>query len=95
MSSRLLLTLSTKDDYTYQHSVQVGILSYYISKWLGNSEEDCSNAGKAGYLHDVGKSQISIAILNKPARLTAEEYSEMKKHTVLGYQIISKSMKAA
>lgn len=88
----LLLTLSTKDDYTYQHSVQVGILSYYISKWMGESEEKALIAGKAGYLHDVGKSQISNAILNKPARLTPDEYTEMKKHTVLGYQIISKSM---
>jgi putative nucleotidyltransferase with HDIG domain len=88
----LLLTLSTKDDYTYQHSVQVGILSYYISKWMGNSEAEALIAGKAGYLHDVGKSQISIAILNKPARLTADEYSEMKKHTILGFEIINKSM---
>jgi putative nucleotidyltransferase with HDIG domain len=88
----LLLTLSTKDDYTYQHSVQVGILSYYISKWMGNSEEEALIAGKAGYLHDVGKSLISIAILNKPARLTEDEYSEMKKHTVFGFQIINKSM---
>lgn len=89
----LLLTLSTKDDYTYQHSVQVGILSYYISKWMGDSEENALVAGKAGYLHDIGKSQISIAILNKPARLTADEYAEMKTHTILGFQIISKSMK--
>ncbi|QGQ97832.1 HD-GYP domain-containing protein [Paenibacillus psychroresistens] len=89
----LLLTLSTKDDYTYQHSVQVGILSYYISKWMGQSEEESLIAGKAGYLHDIGKSQISIAILNKPAKLTEDEYTEMKKHTVYGYQIISKSMK--
>jgi putative nucleotidyltransferase with HDIG domain len=88
----LLLTLRTKDDYTYQHSVQVGILSYYISKWLGQSEKDALIAGKAGYLHDVGKSQINITILNKPARLTEQEYAEMKKHTLYGYQIISKSM---
>jgi putative nucleotidyltransferase with HDIG domain len=88
----LLLTLNTKDDYTYQHSVQVGILSYYISKWMGKSETEALLAGKAGYLHDVGKSQINITILNKPARLTEDEYTEMKKHTLYGYQIISKSM---
>jgi putative nucleotidyltransferase with HDIG domain len=88
----LLLALSTKDDYTYQHSVQVGILSYYISKWLGHSEQEALMAGKAGYLHDIGKSQISITILNKPARLTQEEYAEMKKHTLYGYEIIKKSM---
>jgi putative nucleotidyltransferase with HDIG domain len=88
----LLLTLNTKDDYTYQHSVQVGILSYYISKWMGKSEEEALIAGKAGYLHDVGKSQISLTILNKPARLNEVEYAEMKKHTIYGHQIISVSI---
>jgi putative nucleotidyltransferase with HDIG domain len=89
----LLLTLNNKDDYTYQHSVQVGILSYYISKWMGSTEDAALLAGKAGYLHDIGKSNINITILNKPARLTVDEYEEMKKHTIYGYQIITKSMK--
>jgi putative nucleotidyltransferase with HDIG domain len=88
----LLLTLNGKDDYTYQHSVQVGILSYYISKWMGNTEQAALVAGKAGYLHDVGKSKINMTILNKPARLSEDEYTEMKKHTIYGYQIIEKSM---
>ncbi|OXM84240.1 HD domain-containing phosphohydrolase [Paenibacillus rigui] len=84
----LLLTLNNKDDYTYQHSVQVGMISYYIAKWLGQTESDALLAGKAGYLHDIGKSKIDNAILQKPAKLTEEEFSEVKRHTHYGYEMI-------
>jgi putative nucleotidyltransferase with HDIG domain len=89
----LLLTLNNRDEYTYQHCVQVGILSYYISKWMGSNEEAALLAGKAGYLHDIGKSKISITIINKPKRLTEDEFAEMKKHTIYGYQIINNSFR--
>jgi putative nucleotidyltransferase with HDIG domain len=88
----LLLTLNNKDDYTYQHSVQVGMLAYYISKWMNHSESDCLLAGKAGYLHDIGKSRIPESILKKPARLTDDEYETIKHHTVYGHDIIMKSL---
>lgn len=89
----LLLMLTDKDDYTYQHSVQVGMLCYYIASWAGFSREEALIAGKAGYLHDIGKSQIPPAILNKPGRLTEEEYETVKQHTIFGYDIIMKSLK--
>ncbi|MFD2613516.1 HD-GYP domain-containing protein [Paenibacillus gansuensis] len=88
----LLLTLNNKDDYTYQHSVQVGMISYYLAKWLQLSEEDALLAGKAGYLHDIGKALIDLAILKKPGKLTPEEYEEVKLHTVYGHDIIRNSM---
>jgi putative nucleotidyltransferase with HDIG domain len=87
----LLLTLTSKDDYTYQHCVQVGMISYYIAKWIGLSERDAFVVGKAGYLHDIGKSRIDSKILLKPSKLTDAEYEEMKHHTTLGYEIISRS----
>jgi putative nucleotidyltransferase with HDIG domain len=87
----LLIALNTKDDYTYQHSVQVGMISYYIAKWLGQSEDEALLAGKAGYLHDIGKSKVSIDILQKPSRLTDEEYEEIKKHTIFGYEMLKQS----
>lgn len=87
----LLLALNTKDDYTYQHSVQVGMFAYYIAKWIGKSENDALLAGKAGFLHDIGKSRIDAAILTKPDKLTPDEYEEVKKHTVYGYEIITNS----
>jgi putative nucleotidyltransferase with HDIG domain len=88
----LLLTLNNKDDYTYQHSVQVGMLAYYIAKWMNHPESDCLLAGKAGYLHDIGKSKIPESILKKPTRLTDEEFDTVKNHTVYGYDIILKSL---
>jgi len=88
----LLLSLNSKDDYTYQHSVQVGMLSYYIAKWMNKNEQEALFVGKAGYLHDIGKSRIPSSILQKPGRLTAEEYNEIKKHTIYGYEIIINSL---
>ena len=64
----LLLSLNSKDDYTYQHSVQVGMLSYYIAKWMNKSEKEALHIGKAGYLHDIGKSKIHSDILHKPGK---------------------------
>ncbi len=87
----LLLMLNSQDDYTYQHSVQVGMLSYYIARWLGWNEEETVRAGKAGFLHDIGKCQITEVILNKPNKLTEEEYLEIKNHPTFGYEILKSS----
>ncbi|WP_372662060.1 HD-GYP domain-containing protein [Cohnella sp.] len=87
----LLLMLNSQDDYTYQHSVQVGMLSYYIARWLDWSEEDTVRAGKAGFLHDIGKCKISEAILNKPNKLTEEEFMQIRNHPQLGYDILKNS----
>lgn len=87
----LLLTLTNQDNYTYQHSVQVGMISYYIAKWLGQTNERATIAGKAGYLHDIGKCRIDPEILKKPGRLSDEEFEEVKKHPVYGHQLIKDS----
>jgi len=88
----LLLLLNSQDDYTYQHSVQVGMLSYYIARWLGWSEEETVRAGKAGFLHDIGKCKVPDEILNKPDKLTDDEFSEVKNHPRYGYDILKSSM---
>ncbi|HWO55672.1 MAG TPA: HD-GYP domain-containing protein [Paenibacillus cookii] len=87
----LMLCIDQNDDYTYHHSMQVGILSYYIASWLGFSKEEAYEAGRAGYLHDIGKCQIPGSLLNKPGKLTPEEFEIMKKHTVYGHDIIRNS----
>ena len=48
--------------------------------------------GKAGYFHDIGKCKIHPDILNKPGKLTKEEFKEVQKHTIHGYDIIRKSL---
>ncbi|XEC96428.1 HD-GYP domain-containing protein [Paenibacillus tarimensis] len=89
----MLLLLNTKDDYTYQHSVQVGMLSYYIAKWLDYDEHTALRIGKAGFLHDIGKSKIDLNILNKPGKLTEEEFEQIKQHPLFGYEIINNSFR--
>lgn len=88
----LLLLLEREDVDTYNHSLQVGLLSFYIATWLGHTKAERYEISRAGYLHDIGKSQISASILNKTGNLTAEETEELKRHTTYGYDIILKSM---
>lgn len=88
----LLLLLDRTDNYTYNHSLQVGMLSYYIATWLGYSKQECYDIGRAGYLIDIGKCRISPTLLNKPGKLTPLEFEEIKLHTTYGYEIILNSM---
>lgn len=87
----LMLSLENGDDYTYQHSVQVGMFSFYISQWLGLSQEFALTAGKAGFLHDIGKTMIDPDILVKPSKLTDEEFQIVKNHSLLGAQILEQT----
>lgn len=89
-----LLLLFERDDIdTYNHSLQVGLLSYYIAGWLGHSKAERYEISRAGYLHDIGKSQVPSAILHHQGSLTPAEAEELRRHTTYGYDIISKSMK--
>lgn len=87
----LLLLLDRDDEYTYNHSVQIGILTYYMASWLGYSAEDCYTISKAGYLIDIGKSLVPQHLLHKPGKLSTEEFRIMKKHAKQGYDIILES----
>ncbi|MEF2968867.1 HD-GYP domain-containing protein [Paenibacillus sp. M1] len=87
----LLLMVNDNDNYTYNHSLQVGMLSYYIASWLGYPKDEANAAGKAGYLIDIGKSMVPQDILHKPGKLTETEFAEIKRHTVYGHDIIMKS----
>ncbi|MFD2671427.1 HD-GYP domain-containing protein [Marinicrinis sediminis] len=89
-SVSLLLLLNSENDYTYQHCIQVGMISYYIARWLKYEEAEAQLIGNCGFLHDVGKSRISDDILNKPGRLTGEECELVKQHTIFGWELIQK-----
>lgn len=80
--------LKTSDEYTFKHSVDVATMSMIVAKKMGFNHQDVYNIGIAGLLHDMGKSKIPLSVLNKPARLTDEEFEIMKKHSVYGYQIL-------
>lgn len=82
--------LKTSDEYTFKHSVDVATISMIIARNLKMSEQDIYNIGFTGLLHDLGKSKIPSEILNKPTRLTKDEFAVMKKHSELGYEILKK-----
>ncbi|MFD1179070.1 HD-GYP domain-containing protein [Paenibacillus puldeungensis] len=88
----LLIAFTEDDVNVYNHSLQVGLLSYYIAIWLGYSSEECYEISKAGYLHDIGKSQVRQSLRNREHELVGEELEELKRHTTYGYEIIHKSM---
>jgi HD-GYP domain-containing protein (c-di-GMP phosphodiesterase class II) len=77
------------DNYTFNHSVNVGVISMSLGAALGLGREEIEDVGVAGFLHDIGKTRISINILNKPGKLTAAEFEEMKKHAESGMKIIN------
>lgn len=89
MLSLDLADLRTYDDYTYAHSVNVAVISCVIGMGLQFDEVDLTNLVTAALLHDLGKLQIPSEILNKPGRLTQEEYHIMKSHATLSYELIA------
>lgn len=76
------------DEYTFRHSINVSIIASLIGKLVGLSQERCKLLGMMGLLHDIGKMKVPPHILLKPGRLTAEEYEEMKAHTIHGYELL-------
>lgn len=80
--------LKVSDEYTFKHSVDVAAMAMIIGKKHGLSDQEVREIGISGLLHDVGKSKIPGEILNKPARLTDDEFEIMKQHTVYGYHIL-------
>jgi putative nucleotidyltransferase with HDIG domain len=80
------------DEYTYQHNIAVGILSTLIGRWLNLTDEEISILSLAATLHDVGKVKIPLEILNKPGKLSGDEYALVKKHTVYGYELLKETI---
>jgi putative nucleotidyltransferase with HDIG domain len=86
-----LARLKTKDDYTYMHSIAVCALMIALGKQLGLGSAELQTAGLAGLLHDVGKMLIPEEILNKPGKLTDEEFEIIKQHPHKGWEILKGS----
>jgi len=84
----LLSKLRSFDDYTFRHSLNVSVLSIIFAKHLGMQGDDLRRLGFAGLYHDVGKFRVPVEILNKPGRLSDREFSVMKEHSRLGYELM-------
>lgn len=83
-----LVDLRSFDDYTYCHSVNVAVLSCVTGMEMKLSENDLFNLCVGAIFHDLGKSKIDSDILNKPARLSKEEYEIIKMHSLESYNLI-------
>ena len=86
--SALAAAIDAKDEYTRGHSERVTRYSVIIGKYLGLNAIELERLKVAGLLHDIGKIGIDDRILRKPGILTAEEFEEMKKHPVIGFNIL-------
>ena len=85
----LASAIDAKDPYTHGHSARVAMYSTQIAREAGLSEEECEQVYFAALLHDVGKIGVPSAVINKPGRLTDEEFALIKQHPVTGNQILS------
>ncbi len=79
------------DDYLYTHSLNVAMIANLIGKWLKLPSEDLEILIMGGMLHDIGKLKVNQNILNKPGRLTVEEFEEIKKHPVYSHNLLKEA----
>ena len=83
-----LARLKTQDEYSYMHSVAVCALMVALAREVGMSDEECRAAGLAGLMHDLGKALMPLEVLNKPGKLTDEEFAIMKSHPERGHALL-------
>ncbi|MBI5752432.1 MAG: HD-GYP domain-containing protein [Hydrogenophilales bacterium] len=84
-----IVRLKTVDDYTYLHSVAVCALMISLGQRLGLKGEELRQVGMGGLLHDLGKMGVPLEILNKPGKLTDEEFTIIKSHPIQGWEILN------
>src|SRR4030042_589475 len=83
-----LANIKNYDDYTFNHSVNVAIYAISLGQRAGIPKKHLSHLGMAGLFHDIGKTRIPKEILNKSGKLTAEEWTVMRLHALLGTEIV-------
>jgi putative nucleotidyltransferase with HDIG domain len=83
-----LARLKSADNYTFMHSMAVSALMIALARAMGLGEEEVKVAGMAGLLHDVGKAQIPLSVLNKPDTLNDEEWRLMRSHPGRGHAML-------
>jgi putative nucleotidyltransferase with HDIG domain len=83
-----LARLKTADDYTYMHSVAVCALMVSLARQLGQDETSTRELGLAGLLHDLGKAMMPMEVLNKPGKLTDDEFAIMRTHPGEGHRLL-------
>ncbi len=82
--------LESKDGYTAKHSENVSTISYHIAKAMQLSDDEVFEITLAAQLHDIGKVGIPYSLINKPSRLTDDEFDVIKSHVVKSYEFLEK-----
>lgn len=89
-ASMWLTHLKNRDEYTAIHSLNVCVLSITFGRAIGLNTQDLNTLGLGALLHDIGKMQVPLEVLNKPGKLTESEFEIMKSHPQKGYEMLSK-----
>lgn len=84
-----LTTIKMYDEYTFAHSVNVSVLSIAQGSFLSFDKPQIAALGIAGMMHDIGKVSVPLEIINKPGKLTGEEWEIIKRHPIEGALILS------
>jgi HD-GYP domain-containing protein (c-di-GMP phosphodiesterase class II) len=84
-----LVSLSSHDFYTFNHSLDVGVYSMGIGKMMGYSEEDLVELGRGALFHDIGKKWVDAEIICKKGALDDAEWAQMQRHPEFGLKILS------
>ncbi len=87
----IIRMMEIHDEYTRGHSEMVANLSMRIAEKMGYEKEEAKEVYWAGLVHDIGKILVPASILNKPAKLSNDEYAIIKKHPSWGYEVLSQS----
>ncbi len=92
LTESLVNALDARDSYSAGHSVAVAVYARDIAAEIGLGSERVQRIYLAGLLHDIGKIAVPDAVLRKPGALTDEEFEEIKKHPIVGEQILAPSL---
>lgn len=86
-----MMDIRTHDDYTFAHSVNVGVLAVMAGLAMKMSRDRLVQLGKGAMLHDIGKIDVPLSVLNKPGKLSEEEFDQIRRHCQVGMQILKHS----
>lgn len=87
----MLSTLKSYDDSTFNHSLDVALISNVLGTWLNLPSDEIKLITACGLFHDIGKLLIPEEIIKKPGKLTEEEFAIVKNHTRKGYELLKKN----
>ncbi|MDR0949181.1 MAG: HD-GYP domain-containing protein, partial [Lachnospiraceae bacterium] len=85
---QMLHSMRDYDDATYAHCMNVGLICNLLARWMKRSKAETEMLTVCGVLHDIGKQLVPRSIIAKPGKLTNEEFEIIKKHPILGYELL-------